>query len=83
MTREQTEALIADALTYGGETMCAELMRADVLSALDAAGLCIVDRSVVEALREAVTWDSHDSEGVPAVWFEQARAALVTLEEGE
>lgn len=28
------------------------------------------------ALREAIEWDSHDSEGVPAVWLAAARAAL-------
>lgn len=31
---------------------------------------------LLEALEEAVQWDSHDSEGVPAVWLEKARAAL-------
>lgn len=28
------------------------------------------------ALQEAVEWDSHDSEGVPAVWLEKATAAI-------
>ena len=36
-----------------------------------------------EALEEAVTWDSHDSEGVDAVWLEQARAAMAATEEGK
>jgi len=28
------------------------------------------------ALQEAVTWDSHDDRGVPAVWLKLAEAAL-------
>lgn len=32
------------------------------------------------ALREAVEWDSHDSEGVPAVWLERAEALLAAIE---
>lgn len=28
------------------------------------------------ALRLAIEWDSHDSEGVPAVWLDDAREAL-------
>lgn len=31
---------------------------------------------LIDALREAVTWDSHDSEGVEAVWLSKALAAL-------
>lgn len=31
------------------------------------------------ALRRAVEWDSHDSEGVPAVWLEDAQAALTPI----
>lgn len=31
---------------------------------------------LLEALEEAVQWDSHDSEGVPALWLEKARAAI-------
>ena len=29
-----------------------------------------------EALKEATRWDNHDSEGVPAVWLDQANKAL-------
>jgi hypothetical protein len=31
---------------------------------------------LLEALEEAIEWDGHDSEGVPAVWLNKARAAI-------
>lgn|GEM_PF-5709900 len=31
---------------------------------------------LVAALEEAITWNSHDDEDVPAVWLDQAKAAL-------
>jgi hypothetical protein len=31
---------------------------------------------VEAALREAIEWDGHDSEGIPAVWLDQALVAL-------
>jgi hypothetical protein len=31
---------------------------------------------LLEALEEAVEWDSHDAEGVEAVWLAKARAAI-------
>lgn len=31
---------------------------------------------LVAALEEAIQWDSHDSEGIEAVWLKQARNAL-------
>ena len=31
---------------------------------------------LLEALREAITWDGWDQEGVAAVWLEQAQAAI-------
>lgn len=39
----------------------------------------IVHRLVL-ALREAFLWDSHDSEGVEAVWFTMAQTALSAYE---
>lgn len=32
-----------------------------------------------EALSKAVFWDSHDAEEVPAVWLDDAQAALATF----
>ena len=32
--------------------------------------------ALLEALKQAVEWDGCDSEGVDAVWLEQARAAI-------
>jgi len=34
------------------------------------------EKALREALAQAVEWDSHDAEGVPAIWLEAARAAL-------
>lgn len=31
---------------------------------------------LLEALREAITWDGWDQEGVAAVWLKQAQAAI-------
>lgn len=44
----------------------------------------VADRKALEAenarllaiIAEAVEWDGHDEEGVPAVWYDEARAAL-------
>ena len=33
------------------------------------------------ALGEAITWNSHDDEGVPAVWLDQADEALLQYKE--
>lgn len=35
--------------------------------------------ALVEALLEALVWDSHDETGVPAVWLGQATDALEAL----
>lgn len=31
---------------------------------------------LLEALEKAITWDSYDSEGVPAVWLDNALKAI-------
>jgi hypothetical protein len=38
-----------------------------------------VVKQLVEALKEAVEWDSHDSEGFPAVWLADAQSALALI----
>lgn len=37
---------------------------------------CNAHYDLLEALKEAVEWDSHDSGCIPAVWFTKARTAL-------
>lgn len=37
---------------------------------------CNSHDALLEALKQAVEWDGCDSEGVDAVWLEQARAAI-------
>ena len=42
----------------------------------DHARLISAAPDLLAAVEEAVEWDSHDSEGEPAVWLERARAAI-------
>lgn len=40
------------------------------------ARLIAASPELLKALEEAINWNSHDDEGFPAVWLDQARAAL-------
>jgi hypothetical protein len=89
MTHPQT--VIADAMNAYGRPSNAR----EIAEALDAAGLCIVDKSVVEALRECasaayVSIDQCMDYGQINGWrniatarIDIAKAALATLEAGE
>ena len=46
------------------------------VSSLANAHLIAAAPDLLAALESAVEWDSHDDEGEPAVWLEQARAAI-------
>jgi hypothetical protein len=39
-----------------------------------------LEQELLQALKEAVAWDSHDTEGEPAVWLEMAERAIAKVE---
>lgn len=58
----------------------ANAMHDDLSIAADAAAKIEAQEAEIkdlrEALKNAIEWDGHDDEGVPAVWLDDARAAL-------
>ena len=82
---EDAAAVLADLpmrdIVVAGDEAAAAVIEADreAVRAEQAAELAkfkALAETLAGALGEAVTWNSHDDEGVPAVWLDQADVAL-------
>ena len=79
---EQVAAKLAAQI--GGKFVCRECGRTYERHQCQAAELAkwkALAETLAGALGEAVTWNSHDDEGVPAVWLGRAEQALTRYKE--